>query len=1029
MRNYRMIKQLALAGAALLAGPALAQTVTISTATTNPVATGTASNGAPADVTLATGGSVIVASGTAVTINSANTLTNGTTITSNGASSTTAVLVDVGNGLSGASLVNNGAINVAGTGGSGNIGIWVNGSGLFTGSIDGNASGSISVAGTESTGVLIATPMAGNITLRSINLAGANSEGFANTAAITGNIITRGAIVTSGAGSTAIQIAAPITGRFTQGSSLVAGADASFNSSNQRVPVVTAVAGVQIGASISGGFVNDRYFVDGTGVIVPAPATGATNPPSLVTATITSYGTAPALLVAPLAPNTSVTLGAFGSGDDGFGLINRGTLDVIGRDAGLAATAVRIGGAGLAAGTVTLQGGMANQLRATITANSVDARAIGIDVQAGASVPLLANGGDIAAAAAQTPASGTVAAGAGGAAVGINIGAGASVAAISNTGTIQSVASAGNASTAILDTSGTLASVANTGTILARTTGTGALRAIDVSASTGAFTLASNGTITGDVLGAQGADTILLSGGVLTGNLQLGSGANVLAMSGGARITGAVNSSGRLALSLAGATTLDLSTGNARSLSSLTMADNSVLVIGARPAGQAGLDISGTATFSAAARLKVAVTNVTVSQNITLLNAAGGINAASAATLLDTSTVPFLYTLGGTSVGANTITLSLNRKSAAALGLATGVTNFFDQSLVALAGDTSLGPAIGNLADQASFLAAYRQLRPATYNPAALRMAVAMSDAGFGAIANRLEVIRLARPEQGGEARRGTGMWVQQYGNFLKQNDAANVPGFSGNMLGLSIGADKPMLGLDALGVAVNAGWSDIGYGGIGGRPLLIDTQQLDIYGAKRFGGMFVALRGGAGLNNYRSNRTLSIGTQSGSIIGNWKGYSLTASGTVGYTFTLGRLEITPSNTINWLRLQQNGFTETGAGALALTMDSNRQQSITNTTRLNMDYVAAKPTGGWRFGGTAAYVAQLQATPLSLSGRFADKVTVFTLNADNYRANEAQFGGHIAYTGPGWAAFAGFDRRQSSGFTSQTVSASFRMIM
>ena len=76
----------------LVAAPALAQT-SISTARTTPVVTSTVNNGAPADVTITTAGSVKVTSGTAVTLNSANSVKNDGTIQITDANDATGIAV------------------------------------------------------------------------------------------------------------------------------------------------------------------------------------------------------------------------------------------------------------------------------------------------------------------------------------------------------------------------------------------------------------------------------------------------------------------------------------------------------------------------------------------------------------------------------------------------------------------------------------------------------------------------------------------------------------------------------------------------------------------------------------------------------------------------------------------------------------------------------------------------------------------------------------------------------------------------
>ena len=1009
--------------AALLAGvasAASAQTVTISANQTTPIVTSTAGTGTPANVTINSGISVTVAGGTAATIDSNNTLINGGTIANSGTSNVVGVKLDSGLTSAG-NFTNNGLVQITGTGGSGNIGLWVTGPNPLTGTIAGTTSSRFSVTGDSATGVLIAAPFTGNVTLGAVSVGGSNSRGIVVNAPLTGNLQTYRTISASGTGNTGIAILAPISGRFTSGSAIVVGADASLNAQGQTVPAVAGVAGVQIAASVGGGFVNDRYLVDASGVVVPSGTANATT----IVATITSYAGAPALLVAPVGTDP-ISLGAVATGNDAFAIVNRGNLSAIGRNSGTAQTAVLIGRDALAAGSVVLAGGISNQANANITASAVDAAATGITLASGASVPAIVNAGNISVTAAQTAAVGTTPAGAGGAATAILVRSGSSLDSISNSGTITAKSSGNSGAWGIRDLSGSLTSISNSGTIEAAALTGQTARAIDLSASSAAVAISNSGSIKGDIVGGSGATGVTLTGGSVTGALALGSGANSLTMSGGASIGGAVTSGGQLAISLSGATTLDLSKGTAPTLSSLSQSGSSVLVIGVA-SGQPGLTVTGAASFTGTSRLRLAVGSVAQTQQLTVLTAAGGITAEQPATLVDTASTPFLYTLGNVNVGSNVITATLNRKTAAQVGLAPGVANFFDQSLVALAGDSTLGPAIANLPTQAALLAAYRVLQPASFSQAPLRMAAAMNDAGFANVSQRLAALRLSSGD--GSERGKVGLWAQEYGNFQRQRDGSNLAGFNASMLGLSIGVDVPFAGLDAVGIAFNAGWSDVSTGGISGKPLLITAKQVDVYAGKSFGGLFVAVQGSYASTNYSTRREYSIGNRAGVITGAWRGTSYGATGTIGYTLKIGRLAIIPSDSIAWLQVKQNGFTEAGAGALAVTLDKNSQSITTNTAALTADYVLPAGDGAWRLGVRGGYVSQIGTSALALTGRFAGGNTPFTLSADAVRPSELQVGAQIGYAGAGWAGVLGYDRRQASGYTAQAIIASFRIVL
>ncbi len=526
----RKLSSLASAGCAALAAGTLAAVaaadpLTISTAQTTAVATATAANNTPGDITIAAGGSITVTSGAAATINSANILTSGGTIANSGTAGAIGVLINSPGPLT---FTNNSAITLAGTAGSGDIGVSLTGAGS-TGSIVFGTGGSVSVAGDNGTGVALAAPFTGPVTLRSVTASGAASTAIALTAPLTGSLSFAGTTTAQGAGSTGVLIAAPVSGSVTNGGAVSAGTVRGINTSGVIVAGNTAVAGVRISSSIGQGFVNDRYYVDATGAVVP-PASVNTAVNSLVIGTITATGTAPAVWIGPGASNQPVALGAVGTGNDAFGFVNRGAVTTNIADAGQATVGVRVGGPGA---TTTLAGGIINQATASIGANSLDARATALDVQTGAVVPQLVNQGAIGAATTASASTSTTAAGPGGQAVTIMIEPGAALGQIVNSGSITATSvGTHNGATAVLDQSGNITAITNTGTISATAPGTGgATVAIDLGIGSGPVTLTNSGTITGDVVLGQGATTVALTGGTISGALSFGkSAANTLAL-------------------------------------------------------------------------------------------------------------------------------------------------------------------------------------------------------------------------------------------------------------------------------------------------------------------------------------------------------------------------------------------------------------------------------------------------------------------------------------------------------------------
>ena len=212
-----------------------AQSLTISSDTSTPVATATAVSGAPGDITLNTGVTFTIKDTTpAITLNSANNLALSGTITSNNIDNATGVLIS-----GGAGIVNNGgtislsesytpsdSANSDGiteapyAQGTGRIAIHMtgplSGSIINTGGIviQGNNSIGISIDGALSpvadptTGVTSAALVGGG----TITVVGNNSFGIRTTGEIVGSASIGGGIAIKGQNSVGIQTNAPIDG-------------------------------------------------------------------------------------------------------------------------------------------------------------------------------------------------------------------------------------------------------------------------------------------------------------------------------------------------------------------------------------------------------------------------------------------------------------------------------------------------------------------------------------------------------------------------------------------------------------------------------------------------------------------------------------------------------------------------------------------------------------------------------------------------------------------------------------------------
>ena len=546
MKRTFLLAAVSVAPLLFMAPAAAWATDSISTATTTPVATATATNNTPDNIDVTSSGSVApTVAAAALTLNSANTINVEGSISFTGVDNAVGILVQGGNTgsatNSGTITVsesyaptdtnNDGLIDGAYAQGTNRIGIQVVGSAPFIGGV--TNIGSITVHGNASYGVSIQAPITGDfqstrITPASgttaataangvISTLGDNSVGFriTPTGSVAGSV-TIGNVVAQGVNAKGIVIGGAVAGGVNLFGAVTATGYRTTVRSN--FPTLSNLytaqelsqggAAVTIGANV------------GAGVIISAAplATSTTNldvdnngvPDALQgSAAITSYGVAPALLIGAAGGNVELGLvgagrGVVGEGGAGaYGLVLQGTVTGNGvfdqlntpNLAGPApGTAIQIGVAG--GGTTIIDGGFYNTGAVSGLANQ--ANATGIHFLSGASTPLILNDGAIIASSTQQTSATT-----GVAPVSVNailIDAGASVASLVNndsiTANITGTGGVGGTVGAIIDKSGSLTSLTNTGTISAQATQTllsapmpATLTAIDISASTTAQTI------------------------------------------------------------------------------------------------------------------------------------------------------------------------------------------------------------------------------------------------------------------------------------------------------------------------------------------------------------------------------------------------------------------------------------------------------------------------------------------------------------------------------------------------------------
>lgn len=975
-------------------GSAQAET-SITAKTTNPVATSTIKSGAADDIKITSAGSVVPTSGVAVTIDSANSVKNEGTIQITDASNSAGIRAHAGTA---GTITNLGKIIIDEkyepvdsdkdgdldgpfAQGSNRYGIHLAPGGSFTGAIL-NA-GEITIEGNQSAGIAADSRLVGTLTNSgSISVIGDNSVGIrAND--VTGKVEIRGAVGARGANAVGVALDGDVGGLVQ-----IQGAISSSGYRSTTPPadpskldaddLLQGGPALRIAGNVAGGILLD----------IPPPNKDdkdkdedkdGIDDDKEGSAVVTSYGAAPAVQIG--SADRAIAIGAVAGDASGHGFIVKGNVSGFGVYSGVNATAIAIGGLGQ---DVTIAGGMT--VTGSVRAESNGASATAIRIGDGATVNEIRIGGSVLAGGGKSATSLTHA---------VLIDQQAHVATIRNSGTIGATTSGDGTAGAIVDRSGGVTLVENSGKISASGAPAARAIAIDLSAnSSGAVVRqtkveqgAATPTITGSILFGAGDDLLDLTAGSVTGTTRFGEGTNRLTMSGSsgysgtvvfgagndrltlagtstfsgtadfgggsdildisgtARFGGTLANSAQLAVQINGGS-LDLANGGTVALASLSVAGKGGIGVNIDAAAGTNTlyDVAGAATFAADSEVYAKLANISQSEGSYTFLRAGSL-AGTDGLSFNAATLPFLFKGSiETDAARNEVALVIARKTASELGLNRSEASAYDSIFAVLDEDAALANVFLGLASADAFQGSIRQMLP---------------DHAGGAFDTVTQGSRatsrfLADPRAPLAVQGGWGFWLQQvaWGSSKNLGDTAayDITGW-GAAGGAEIITDAGNFGLS---LAYLTG-SDAD--GETDNEVKADQFEFGAYWRGQWGGLRGYARASAATIDFDGSRHFN-GVSNGQAIrktanGSWSGRLVSAMAGVSYELGAGGFTLRPAASVDYYRLKEKGYTETGGGdAFDLVVDGRISDELAGTATL---------TAGLNFGKMATDSGWLRA--------------------------------------------------------------------
>lgn len=970
-------------------GVASAQDTTIDSDTTASVSTSTAGS-----IEITGDGSITVTDSDALTIDSDDDVTMDGAITIEGDAASVAAVRVIGdrtfsynqNGdvtLDSSIEIENGVIS--GDYPGARYGFLLENGGSITGDLSFGSGATFLVEGDNSGAVVLGGDLAGNFTFDgSVGSSGGSGVlgdssvgiGLQN---VDGDVVFGPSADVSvlGVETDGIRVDGDITGAFRFGGEVSATgytltAQSSDADENEAQAARTSGHAIRLRGDVGGGILLDGFLDgDGDGVFDEGADPGQAGPSGGRVRgsghALYLDGSVGALTVGRVAAETGLP--------DGYGdwsFINRGTYSASGIFDGVTVETIRLENA-------TFTDGFRNE--GTIGASSVEADATTLRIASGTTLPEFLNEVSVT----------TTSTGEGFTAYGTVIDAGASLSTITNNGRMTATNAEGSA-IVVQDLSGSLTSFTNTGFVGATSDFATTSDRITLDARTSAADItfvntvgpdfdpevnqrSSFGIISGDIALGSGNDTFTSDAGGMVGDLDLGVGNNAITFSDGSTLNGTIIlgsgndqvvfdgaevvgdldfGGGADSFLISGGTTwsgdLDGSTGLNLDIDSSTVSLNglgTVDLASLRLANDSLLSLSVASTDSTVPRLNVAGTATIEASGIDILYTDGfegsiETTLIQAGTLnidldeidldaLETSSFLVEETLSLAEGDPNTLILTRRRREAGEVGLFAEEEVAFEPVLAALAEDDDLSEAIYSLSGEENFTAGFRQLLPH-----ATDMPVTTSRIESSIIASltqdRSDLFYQNGPPRGR-------LWAQEQVYYVDRSEGRGFTGYTGGGLVVALGADMPLLGLDVVGVAGSISTARLEEAMGQDSPVNRNTFGVDVYAGKKFGGFAIDGRWGYGSASTSSSRSIDLDGELRDFDADWDGTKTSASGRIQYTTQLGGFQLTPTVSLDYLSLDEDGYTEENPDeSLALTAEDRSFTSMRVNTGVALSW-------------------------------------------------------------------------------------------
>ena len=363
---------------------------------------------------------------------------------------------------------------------------------------------------------------------------------------------------------------------------------------------------------------------------------------------------------------------------------------------------------------------------------------------------------------------------------------------------------------------------------------------------------------------------------------------------------------------------------------------------------------TGTADIEAADALTITINGaVPNGQTFAIVNSTNDTIAAVPGTITDNS---IFYSFAATepTAGDLVLTATLNTANVATTADTSNTLTSINNALANSPGADlqSVANTLYALTTAAQVTTALETMAP-DVNAGNTAASFASANAFVGTVNAHLAETRGAAGVSTGDPWIDAGFWVKGFGTSADQDARDGIAGYDADVFGGAAGVDWVLAKDWRLGLAGGYASSEIDNDG--------DTGGTDIDGYQ--GTVYVGydnpspwyLNGGFafGWNEYDGSRPIAVGTISRVAISDYSGQQYTGYGDMGYVFEYKPnanrwpLEITPLASLTYSHLEVDGYTETGAADLNLTVADQSYDFLQSGLGVKLAMPIKDASGKW----------------------------------------------------------------------------------